>query len=291
MINFLRRYAEDETSFAWAPPLSDGDTITNSTATLLSGSTTVNLADAFTDLEASFRISGGAAGEDVFIGWTVETANGDTFTETAFVAIRSSADFDAVTPAELRRELRDVEDADEVLAELIAAARRYVEEATGVDLIPHTRTLSIDQWACGGDGLGWWDGVREGAITAGAPRAIDLIGWPVNELTKVEIYSADGTPSVVPSGTFYLANGRKPARVALVQGATWPILYRPADAALITYSTGYANPAAVDPALKRAVIQIAAHWYENRELMSTDSPDKVPMQAGRILRQFGTVRL
>jgi len=293
MINLMRRYEEAISTFGWLPPLAEGDAIATFVATVLSGSATVTIATDHDGTLAEYQISGGEDGEDVFLSLAVTTTNGEHHPETAFVAIRSSAAFDAVSPNELREYLRDVADSDEALADLITAAREHVEQVTGYFLIQHTRTHTVDQWQAMGRAVDdWWEGERQGPIGGvNAPRFVELPGWPVSSLTKVETFAGDGTPSEVPAATFYLASASRPAKLALQPGAVWPPLYRPVEAARITYVVGYASPAEIPAALKRAILQIAAHWYENRELVDLDGPTKVPMQAGRILSKFRDMRL
>lgn len=196
-----------------------------------------------------------------------------------------------VSVAELRAHLRDPADADSVLTRLIKAAREYVEEATGLALISQTRELTLDAWPGGGDGLGWWDGVQDGAIIGRAPRYVELPRGPLISITSVQTYDTGNNATTWEAGNYFADTGNRPGRLALLDGAVWPVPTRAASGIVIRYVAGWANAAAVPNALALAILQIAAHWYEHRELTAIDAVNKVPMQAERILTKFRTVRL
>ena len=196
-----------------------------------------------------------------------------------------------VSVAELRAHLREPSDPDAVLTRLIKAAREYVEETTGLALISQTRELTLDGWPGGGDGLGWWDGVQDGAIIGTAPRYVELPRGPLISIASVTTYDNTNAATVWPSGNYFADTGNRPGRLALLDGAVWPLPTRSASGIVIRYVAGHADAAAVPNALCMAVLQIAAHWYENRELMTMDAANKIPMQAGRILSRLRKVNL
>lgn len=197
-----------------------------------------------------------------------------------------------VTAAELRSYLRDVADADAVLTELIKAAREHVEDCTGLAMISQDRQLTLDGWPGGdGDGLGWWDGVRDGALIGTAPRFLELPRAPLISVTSVTTYDTASAPTEWGAGNYFVDTGSRPGRLALNAGAVWPIPTRTAAGIVIEYKAGHADAAAVPAQLKIAIKQIAAHWYENRELVSYDGPEKLPMQAARIIRKARIIKL
>lgn len=197
-----------------------------------------------------------------------------------------------VTADELRAHLRDAPDPDAVLVRLIKAAREYVEEATGLALISQVRELTLDDWPARGDGLGWWDGVRDGAIIGTSPRYLELPKAPLLSIVSVTTFDTANNPSVWLASEYYADTGSRPGRLTLSSGAVWPVPTRPAAGIVIRYTAGYGETAATVPnALALAVLQIAAHWYENRELVDYDGPAKVPMQADRILGKFRIAKL
>lgn len=198
-----------------------------------------------------------------------------------------------VTAAELRAHLRDVPDADSVLEELITDAREYVEEATGLAMISQDRQLTLDAWPFGqgGDGLGWWDGVKDGALIGTAARFVELPRAPLISITSITTYDEARNATVWAAGNYYADTGNRPGRLLLKSGATWPIPTASGAGIVIAYKAGHEDAAAVPGHLKRAIKLIAAHWYENRELVDYDGPSKVPMQADRIIRKARIIKL
>ncbi len=194
-----------------------------------------------------------------------------------------------VSADELRAHLRDCADADAVLEVLIGAAREYFEEATGLAMIEQTRLLTLDYWPSGSTGRDdWWDGVQDGSIMGDAPRALELPRGPLISIDHVKTANNDGTLITYGSTNYFADTGRRPGRLALVPGAVWPVPERTASGIQIQYKAGHE---AVPNAFKVAILQIAAHWYENRELVDLEGPGKVPMQAERIISKFRIVKL
>tara|TARA_R110000772_G_scaffold45492_9_gene104259 strand:- start:3748 stop:4416 length:669 start_codon:yes stop_codon:yes gene_type:complete len=172
-----------------------------------------------------------------------------------------------VTADELRTQLRETATGlpDAEANDLITEARQLIEENTGLALITQSWIMALDRWPSGQEQ--WWSGTRQGAISelAGPVRQLELPRYPLRSLTSVTVYNDAGTPSVVDiSATFDVDVYRKPGRMALKNGATWPIALRSTNAIVIVYESGYGAASDVPAALKRAVKQAAAYLYTNR---------------------------
>ena len=149
--------------------------------------------------------------------------------------------------------------------DLIAQAREMIEEATGLALITQTWLLALDRWPSGQET--WWDGMRQGAIAdlTGPRRELKLPRYPLQSITSVTVYDEAGNASAVTvANTFDVDTYRKPGRLTLKNGATWPVALRNSNAIEIVYVSGYGNAGDVPAALKRAVKQAAAHLYTHR---------------------------
>ena len=174
-----------------------------------------------------------------------------------------------VTAAELRAQLLETEDGlPDVQADaLIAEARELIEEMTGLAFITQTWRLSLDGWPAGQEL--WWDGVRQMAISeiyaSNSLRAVDLPRYPLASIASVTVYDeASNSAAVDVSSTFDVDTYRRPGRMVLKRGATWPIALRGANAIEILYVAGFgASGAAVPAILKRAIKQVAAHLYSH----------------------------
>lgn len=148
---------------------------------------------------------------------------------------------------------------------LISEARELIEQMTGIAMVNQVWTLVLDHWP-GGQEL-WWDGMREGAINdiyaPNSLRAVTLPRYPLASVDSVTVYDEANTSAAVTiADTFTVDTFRRPGRMVLRYGATWPIALRGANAIEIDYTAGYgANPSLVPATLKRAVKQVAAYLY------------------------------
>jgi uncharacterized phiE125 gp8 family phage protein len=73
--------------------------------------------------------------------------------------------------------------------------------------------------------------------------------------------------------------------VKLLSGQSWPATYDREDAVSVTWVCGYgANASAIPADISMAIMQIAAHWYENREAVGTDvTATQIPMTAESLI--------
>lgn len=172
-----------------------------------------------------------------------------------------------VTAAELRTYLSEtatqLPDAD--ADAYIAVARQFIEDQTGLALITQTWLVALDRWPSGREP--WWDGVRQGAISelTGVRREYDLPRYPLISIGGVNVYDESGSATAVNvANTFDVDTYRMPGRLALKNGAAWPVALRNTNAIEITYSAGYGAASDVPAPLVQAVKQFAGHLYEKR---------------------------
>jgi uncharacterized phiE125 gp8 family phage protein len=160
-----------------------------------------------------------------------------------------------VTLAEAKAHARIDSSADDVLiTSLIAAARQWIEKTTGRALINQTWQLAIDRFAsvdtCGGiDGF----------------RALKLPRAPLQSVTSIASYDDADNATIWPAANYFVDTAHEPGRIALRNGAVWPAPTRDVNSIIITYVAGYGSSAASVPeAIKLALKQLVAHWYEHR---------------------------
>lgn len=178
---------------------------------------------------------------------------------------------------------------------LIIAAREYVERYLRKALITQTWTMYGDAFPFSGDGLGWWDGVREGSIVQGGQSSLELPINPLQSVTSIRTFDQDNSATVFDSSKYYLDTNREPGRVILNVGVTWPVFTRPTNGIEVVYVSGYGDTALDVPApLRLAIRQLATHWYENREFTKTQSDMNqavAPIHLQSILNRYRKVRL
>lgn len=181
------------------------------------------------------------------------------------------------------------------LDSLIASAREYVERHTRRALINQTWTLMLDGWPASGDKMGWWDGVREGAMSMGQARSVELPMAPLVSVTSIKTFAQDNTETTFNSSNYYLNTLSTPGEIILNDGTVWPTFTRSRNGIEIVYVAGYgANATDVPSPLRTAVKQLAGHWYENREYVKTQSDQNqapAPMHIAAILDRYVVKRL
>lgn len=183
----------------------------------------------------------------------------------------------------------------DLLDSLIKTAREFIEEHTGRALITQTWTINMDRWPHIEQELGWWDGVREGAIGAGNSDKIELPKSPLQSVTSVSTFAADNTETVFDSANYYLDTMSSPGAIILNQGVVWPSFTRNRNGIKIVYVAGYGDsPTDVPSTLRTAIKMLAAHWYENREWVKTQSDQNqapAPLHVTAMIKTYKVLKL
>ena len=151
-----------------------------------------------------------------------------------------------ITLAEAKDHLRvtsNVEDAR--INSLIFEARDLCEHETGGRaLMPQTWELTLDRFA----------------------DEIWLQHPPVTSITSIKYSDVNGVEQTLASTEYVLDNASNSrARIVLAPNKSWSVIYSGINNVRIRYVAGYANAAAVPPALKQWMKLQISHWYRNRE--------------------------
>lgn len=135
-------------------------------------------------------------------------------------------------------------DDDTMLANVVVAARQYVERFIGRPIVNTTFDLHYDAFPAG-------------AITL--PKA------PVTSVTSVKYLDPNGVETTLSGGSYTADIHSDPGRI--VPGADgWPDTDDVPNAVVVRFVAGHGAAADDVPlTLRQAVLLIAAHWYENRE--------------------------
>jgi uncharacterized phiE125 gp8 family phage protein len=174
-----------------------------------------------------------------------------------------------ITTDEAKTHLRVLHSAeDDLIDGLIVAARQHVEAVTWRALVTQVRELTLDRWP-----YRWRDG----------SELIALPGGKVTAVASVTYTAADGTETVLDSGSYVAALTREPALVYPAYGSIWPTLRDTRGAVRIRYTTGYGAAAAVPQAIKQAMLLLIGHWYANRESVAVGTIATELPQAVRAL--------
>jgi uncharacterized phiE125 gp8 family phage protein len=190
--------------------------------------------------------------------------------------VAPSADDPLVTLAEAKNHLNiDYGDDDRLISGLIQAATDYIDGYNGIlggrALVTQTWRVQLNAWPC--------DVIR-------LPLA------PVQSVSSITYYDADNVQQAfAASGNWALYSDVNAPYVALLSGGSWPTsYYTRLDAIAVTFVAGYGPAKAVPQAIKLAVMQLAAHWYENRETVNVGNlTTELPFTSAALLSPYRRV--
>lgn len=160
-----------------------------------------------------------------------------------------------VSVAEVKAAARvDHSDDDSEIGDMIDAAARAVGQMAG-------RVLVAETWAV--------------SFAFGEYDDLPLPKSPVTELTSITYFDRDDEEQTAEVSDFYLIADEDRASVRPKRGVTWPKANSLRDDAItVTFEAGYSE---CPPTLKRAVLLMATHLYDNRSVVSRDDMAEVPM--------------
>lgn len=171
-----------------------------------------------------------------------------------------------VTAAEFKDHVSDSSLTDAQADAWVASARAMIEENTGIAMITQVWDMALDNWPTGRSDE-WWSGVRLGALSeiAGPSRDVCLPRYPLASVDSVKTYDEASNETTLAVSTYFdVDTFRKPGRLALKSGQSWPVALRPTNAIMITYTAGYVGAANVPEPLKLAVKIVGAYLYSHR---------------------------
>jgi uncharacterized phiE125 gp8 family phage protein len=112
---------------------------------------------------------------------------------------------------------------------------------------------------------------------------------PLREIVAVTVYAADGTPTVLTAGDYELDALSRPARLFIHSAGA----VRAVNGIEVEFIAGFgeAGPDVPD-LLRRAIIRLAAHWYEFRASFGpADQPVGYPGDYDRMIAGYRERRL
>lgn len=185
--------------------------------------------------------------------------------------VRSTAPTsEPLTTAEAKSHLRVSVSTDDALIDaLVKAAREHVEETCSIALFTQTWQRRMDGWPVGN--------------TIWLPRP------PLQSVTSVKYYDADGTEYTLASSNYIVDTVSWPGRIVLKSSASWPgVTLQDANGILITYVSGWAATASIPQSIRQALLLLVGHWYENREAVLTSGAAPLALKEGvdALLRSY-----
>jgi len=168
----------------------------------------------------------------------------------------------------IRQHLKlDTSDDDVLIQEYIGTAREFVENQTHRAMFTQTWTLWLDGFPIDSAALGWWDGVRQGALVQGVSSHIEIPRPPLVSVTHLKTYDTDDVATTFDSAGYFVDIASEPGRLALASGYTWPSSLRLTNAVEVEFVAGQAVTN-IPRTLRHAVMLLTSHLYENREIVT-----------------------
>lgn len=210
------------------------------------------------------------------------------------LSLISAPAIEPVSEAEALAHLR-VSSEDELALMLghIRAARQMVESWTGRALISQSWRWMLDGWP-GTVSQDWWDGVRPGAISAGAARFIEFPKAPLLSVSAVTLFNDADQPEMWAAANYFVDTASEPGRLVLRNAASVPLPQRSANGLQIDFTCGYGvGPGDVPAPLRQAVLMLTAHYFENREVMQGAEGGRhvLPLGVHALLAPYRMMRL
>jgi uncharacterized phiE125 gp8 family phage protein len=160
------------------------------------------------------------------------------------LALISPPAAEPVTLADVKQHLRVTHSSEDALISgLIKAAREELEQATGLALISQGWRLYLDCWP--------------------GTQMVLIHKAPVISLAALTVYDLAGAPASLSLSGFVLDRFSRPARIAIPDAVAAP--GKKMNGIEIDFTAGFgATGVEVPDGLKRAIMLLAAHWYEFR---------------------------
>lgn len=140
----------------------------------------------------------------------------------------------------------DLEDDDDQVLAWIKAARRKVENDTGLTLLTSRWQITLNAYPA-------WD------------QPLHLPLWPIQSVDDFYYYDTDGVQTSVGSPLPYLIDYGRPAQLALDGTDTWPTSLRTFQPGVIEVTAGWSDPAFIPDDLKQAIRYLVGQMALYRE--------------------------
>lgn len=133
-------------------------------------------------------------------------------------------------------------DFDDEIDAWIIAARQYVENYTGRQIMPATWELYMDQLP---------------------DDHFYIEPCPVTGVSEVLYFDSDNAEQTIDADDLDINIISEPAKIQMAYGESWPTTYEKQNAVKVTFISGYSNNNVPYP-IKSAMLLIIGHLFENR---------------------------
>lgn len=188
-----------------------------------------------------------------------------------------------VSLTELKSQARvDISDDDTLLSGLITAARQMAESMMNRSLITQTWRLTLDAFPQAGMSVSYVD--RPYSLPG---NAILLERAPIQSVTSITYKDMAGVTQTMSASDYATELNGDVGRITPPFGKIWPIPLPQIGSVNVTFVAGYgASGASVPQPIKQAVLILATHLYQNREMVSYGRWADVPMSVTALLDPY-----
>lgn len=160
------------------------------------------------------------------------------------LSVQTAATQEPVRLEEAKRMLRvTVSDEDQLIRNLIIAAREYCETFTGRQFVSATYDYTLDAWS----------------------DPILLPKPPLSSVTSISYVDEDGATQTLSSAIYDVVTNVEPGRVRLAYDQSWPTIRAQDEAITIRFVAGYGDPDDVPETVCHAINLLVGHLFEHRE--------------------------
>ena len=187
------------------------------------------------------------------------------------VTLETAPTVEPISVADAKQRLRiAIEDDDTDVLQMIATARKYVEDITDRQLMTATRKFILDEFWCG---------------------ALEIPRAPLATVVSIQYIDVDGDTQTVDSAVYTVDTDSVPGRIYLAVDQSWPSTQVVRKAVTINYTCGDDEVADVEEGLRQALYLLIGHLYENRESTSIVELKTVPMGFDAMIAPFRNIPL
>jgi uncharacterized phiE125 gp8 family phage protein len=161
----------------------------------------------------------------------------------------------------------DSDEQDELITGLIRAAAAWIEERYGIVCLARDQTFAYPRFG----------------------RQLMLHRRPLNSIIAVEYDAADGTAGTLAPADWRIREYAGLPALVPAFGASFPGTEEIPGAVRVTFNAGYASRAEVPDGIRQAALHMIAHWFMNREAVTTGPTAEVPQSAKALMQPYRRV--
>jgi len=190
--------------------------------------------------------------------------------------LKTAPTTEPVTVAEIKSHMRvDISDDDTLITSLGVAARRWIENITGIRMMTQTWNHLLDNFP--------------------GESVIKIPVGPVLSITSVNYTDSLGVVATFAAANYDTDLVSLPARISLKSGCSWPTSsLKSVNGVDVEFVAGYHATAttvtSVPEELKLAIKMLASYWYENRDAaasgIGSTEIKELPLSLQALIGQF-----